>query len=105
MPDEATWKLDRHIPIAVLLGLLGQAAVIVWWGAGIDGRLTQETSRNDRQDSEIAATEAALSSQQVGIATAAAELRGLRESLVDVKEAQAETNQLLRELLTNGAKP
>lgn len=105
MPDEATWKLDRHIPIAVIFAMLVQTGGAVWWAAGISGRVDTATEINTRQDGEIKATEAALSSQQVGIATLVAEGRSLRESLIEVKEAQIETNRLLRELLTTGAKP
>jgi hypothetical protein len=67
--------------------------------------LDQETARNVRQDSQIEAVEAATASQEVGMATAAAELRAVRESISELKDAQAETNSLLRELLTNGKKP
>ena len=97
-----TWKLDRHIPIAVIFAMLAQGAMIVWWGSGIDSRLTQETARNDRQDSQIEAAESMLSSQQVTAATATAELRAVRDSLGEVKQALAEQNTLLREILTNG---
>ena len=103
-PD--TWKIDRHIPLALIVTVLAQGAMIVWWGSGVDSRLTQEAARNDRQDNQIEATEAALGAQEVAFATATAELRGVRDSLSEVKETLAEQNRLLREILTNGkAKP
>ena len=103
--DEGAWKLDRHIPLALIFTMLAQGAMIVWWGSGVDSRLTQETTRNDRQDGLIEATRAAQATQEVAFATAAAELRGVRDSLSEVKEALAEQNTLLREILTNGKKP
>jgi hypothetical protein len=105
MPDEGTWKLDRHIPIAVIFAMLVQTGGAVWWAAGISSRVDTATEINLRQDADIKATANALSVQQVGIATAAAELRALRDSLTEVKQAQLETNKLLRELLTAGDKP
>jgi hypothetical protein len=97
-----TWKIDRHIPLALIVTVLAQGAMIVWWGSGVDTRLTQETSRNDRQDGQIEATRSALAAQEIAFATAAAELRGVRDSLAEVKEALAEQTTLLREILTNG---
>jgi len=99
-PD--SWKIDRHIPLALIVTVLAQGAMIVWWGSGVDSRLTQEMARNDRQDGQIEATRSALATQEVAFATAAAELRGVRDSLSEVKEALAEQNTLLREILTNG---
>jgi len=101
-----TWKIDRHIPLALIVTVLAQGAMIVWWGSGVDSRLTQEMARNDRQDGQIEATRSALATQEVAFATAAAELRGVRDSLSEVKETLAEQNRLLREILTNErAKP
>jgi hypothetical protein len=104
--DEGAWKLDRHIPIAVIFTMLAQGAMIVWWGAGIDNRLSQETERNDRQDTQIEAARARDAAQEVVAATATADLRAVRDSLGEVKQTLAEQNTLLREILTNGkAKP
>jgi len=104
--SEGAWKLDRHIPLALIFTMLAQGGMIVWWGSGVSSQLAQEAARNDRQDTQIEATEAALGAQEVAFATAAAELRGVRDSLSEVKETLAEQNRLLREILTNGkAKP
>lgn len=102
MPDEYRWKLDRHIPIAVIFTIMMQTGVAIWWMADMNSRLNQETARNERQDAQIDATEAALASQEVAAATATAELRAVREGLAEVKTAIADQNVLLREILTNG---
>lgn len=54
-----------------------------------------------RLDAKDAALESAMNSQAVGAATTAAQLVAVRESLADLKEAQAETNRLLRNLAPN----
>jgi hypothetical protein len=101
-PPDRAWKIDHSIPAALIVTLLLQGGVLVWWGAGVDTRLTAATADNARQDAQIKAAEVALSSQEVNAATTAAQLTAVRESLTDVKNALAEQNTLLRELLTNG---
>jgi Na+-transporting methylmalonyl-CoA/oxaloacetate decarboxylase gamma subunit len=101
-PRDDTWKIDRHIPIAVIFALLVQTGTFIWWMSALSSRVDTATEANARQDDEIAATEAALASQQVITATAAAELRAVRDSLGEVKEALADQSQLLREILANG---
>lgn len=100
-----TWKLDRHIPIAVIFALLAQTGGVVWWASTISSRVDGAVETNVRQDAEIKAAEAALASQAVSTATAAAELRAVRDGLTEVKEALADQNRLLREILANGSKP
>lgn len=102
VPDEYRWKIDRHIPIAFLVGLLLQTGGIVWWASAISQRVETAIADNVRQDAEIAATEASLATQEVASATTAAELRAVREGLAEVKAAIADQNVLLREILTNG---
>lgn len=33
MPDEREWHLDKRVPIALILGMVGQVAVVVWGAA------------------------------------------------------------------------
>ncbi len=103
--QDVSWKIDRHIPLALIFTVFAQGAVIVWWGSGMDSRLAQETARNDRQDTQIEAARSALSAQAVDFATAAAELRAMGISITEMKEKLDEQNTLLREILTNGEKP
>ncbi len=106
MPDESRWKLDRHIPIAFLIGLLLQTGGIVWWASALSEQVDQATAINATQDGEIRALEAGQASRDVSLATATAELRALRDSIGEVKQAIADQNVLLRQILTNGgAKP
>ena len=43
VPEEYRWKLDRHIPIAVIFPLVMQPGVAIWWMAARSRRLDQET--------------------------------------------------------------
>jgi hypothetical protein len=102
VPDEYRWKLDRHIPIAVIFAFLVQTGGAVWWAAALSGRVDTVIDVNGRQDDEINALEASQAARDVATATAAAELRALRDSLGEIKQSLADQNVLLREILTNG---
>lgn len=38
--DDGEWKVDRHIPVALIVAVLGQAAVVFWWASQMDARLS-----------------------------------------------------------------
>jgi hypothetical protein len=43
--DEKAWHLDRRVPVALILAVLGQGAVGIWWMAGLSSRVAHlETS-------------------------------------------------------------
>lgn len=102
VPDEYRWKLDRHIPIAVILAIIVQTGGAVWWMSALSQDVETATTANNRQDSEIAQIEAAQAARDVATATAAAELRALRDSISEIKTTLVDQNALLREILTNG---
>lgn len=39
MPDANRWKIDRHIPIALILTVLLQTVGAVWWTAKLESRI------------------------------------------------------------------
>jgi hypothetical protein len=40
-PASGNWHLDKRIPIALILALVGHAGATIWWGADITARLSQ----------------------------------------------------------------
>lgn len=42
-PPSGGWTLDRRIPVATLVVLGIQAFAWIWWAAGIDAQVTQNT--------------------------------------------------------------
>ena len=104
MADEP-WHLDKRIPIALIVTLLLQFGFAVWWASQADSRMSAAEQANTRQDSQIAAVERATNSQAVSNATVVAQMGGLREAVDDLKAAQRETNDLLRQMMQNGGKP
>lgn len=45
-PATASWHADRRIPIAMILAIVIQTASIIWWAAGINGRVGTLESQN-----------------------------------------------------------
>ena len=94
------WHLDKRIPIALILAIIVQSAGAVWWISGIVHRLDSAIESNTRQDTKIGSLEAAINASAINAATMNAQLTAVRESLNELKTAQAETNRLLRDLAT-----
>lgn len=41
------WHLDKRVPIAIIGAIIGQGAMIIWWAAGVDARLSTAAHRLD----------------------------------------------------------
>ena len=39
------WHLDKRVPIAIIGAIIGQGAMIIWWAAGVDARLSTAAHR------------------------------------------------------------
>jgi hypothetical protein len=37
---QSGWKIDKHIPVAVIITIIMQTFGVIWWAAGIDGRIS-----------------------------------------------------------------
>lgn len=47
-PVEKHWMMDKRIPIAVIVTMLVQTSVIIWWAARLDSRVgTLESFRTE----------------------------------------------------------
>jgi Tfp pilus assembly protein PilO len=105
VPDPATgdWHLDKRIPLALIFTLFVQTIGMVWYISGLVHRLDTAVDVNARQDIRLTAVEASSNAQAVANATMGTQITSIRESLVEMKSAQAETNRLLRSL--SGVQP
>lgn len=68
-PTHERWRLDKHIPIALIVTILGQGAWIVWWGSAMQHSIqdherrivVQETSKTSERmavvESQLKATQ------------------------------------------------
>lgn len=107
LPDPANgaWHLDKRIPLAMIGAIIMQTAAFGFWIGQISNRLDSALETNRQQDLRIEEQRAAVNSQAITAATTAAQLNAMRESLIEMKAAQAETNRLLRDLATEGSRP
>lgn len=97
-PQQKAWHVDRTINLSIVFMVVVQFAGGVWWVSGVSNRLETAIVANERQDSRLNSIEGLINTQAVNAATLSAQLTALRESLTEVKTAQAETNRLLRSL-------
>ena len=37
--SEQSWHLDKKVPVSLILALVGQTAVLIWWGATMQARV------------------------------------------------------------------
>lgn len=47
---EARWQIDRHIPVALIVTMIGQLVGVVWWGSSIQHSLTDHERRLSAQE-------------------------------------------------------
>jgi Tfp pilus assembly protein PilO len=86
MSDEP-WHFDRRIPIALILTLVMQSGLGVWWASSLSNDVTTMKSRQDKQENMIEGMRTTASQQAVQLgrieentrATAAAVERLLRQ--------------------------
>lgn len=81
--EEVTWTLDRHIPVAFLIGLAIQLAGIVWWGS-------QVQTKQEELERRLAIQESAKTAERMAV---------LEEQLRTSKEIQNDMNKKLDKLL------
>jgi TolA-binding protein len=103
--EQKAWHVDRTINLSIVFMFVAQFAGGVWWVSGVSNRLETAIVANERQDNRITTIESIQNSQAVNSATLTAQLTALRESLTELKAAQAETNRLLRNLVPQGNDP
>jgi hypothetical protein len=53
-PNEEAWHLDKRIPIATILAILGQAIALGWLASSMDGRIAAlEAYSNEMKSARI----------------------------------------------------
>ncbi len=64
------WHLDKRVPIALIVMLLGQTFVVGWWASSTDARVTTLEKRLDAaapQGDRLVRVEVKLETMQSGI--------------------------------------
>lgn len=91
-PAEASWHLDKRIPVALILVLLGQGAVGVWWMSALSSRVTLLETRVP----DLAASDAETSRdvRQIGLQIARLEERVAAQIQAQTLQLQGISAQL-----------
>ncbi len=91
-PDEKAWHLDRRVPVALILAVVGQGAVGIWWMAGLSSRVSHlETSVPALAASD---TETAHDVRTIGLQIARLEERVAAQIQAQTLQLQAIAAQL-----------
>lgn len=85
--DGGHWTLDKRIPLALILALVGQCVVAVWWARGF-------VSEQQSQEKRLSALEQSKERERVGerLATLETEMRNATTVLQRIDDR---TQQLL----------
>jgi hypothetical protein len=85
MTDDATngthWRLDKHIPIALLAAIGMQTAIAIWWAASVSASVTAIAVRVDKLENNTALTIA----QGNQLAAVDAKMTNMQDSIKEVK--------------------
>ena len=81
------WHLDKRVPIALIAGLLLQAAGFGWWAAAIDARVTSNARDITRVERQIEAIIAASQAQAVQLGRIEEAVIGLRSDITRLLRA------------------
>lgn len=53
MPREENWKIDKHIPVAVIITIILQTFGVIWWAARIDSRVAAIEQLNLEERTQV----------------------------------------------------
>lgn len=73
--DDDRWKLDKHIPVAVIFTIIAQGAALVWWVSGLQHSVQDHEKR-------LVAQEAAKISERMAVVEV--QMRDSRELQLDM---------------------
>jgi hypothetical protein len=100
MPDTPEpWHLDKRIPVALIVTLLGQMAVAIWWARGVDNDVAALKTEQAAQAADIRAVSATQQAQAVSAGMLSQDVQSIKDSIGLLRQDQRETNQLLRQYL------
>ncbi len=84
--EQERWRVDKHIPVALILTLIGQGAGIIWWGSSMQHAIQDHERR-------IVAQETTKTSERMAV---------VESQIKASRELQIEMNQKLDRLLDHG---
>jgi hypothetical protein len=80
MTDES-WHLSKSVPLSIIVGVIAQTVTLVWFIAGLDASIDQNSRDLVRHETRIEALEASAQSQAVSLARMDENIMAIRQML------------------------
>jgi Tfp pilus assembly protein PilO len=96
---ENQWHLDKRVPVALIITLLGQMVVAIWWAASINTRMEQIERTVSAEALRVENGERTVANQATQIAVLVERIESQNERVDNLTSQVAQTNDLLREYL------
>jgi len=80
MTDES-WHLSKSVPLSIIVGVIAQTVTLVWFIAGLNASIDQNSRDLVRHETRIEALEASAQSQAVSLARMDENIQAIRAML------------------------
>ena len=81
MANDNNWHLDKRVPIALILGMVGQVAVVVWGAAIMFKDIEANRLNINKLNGRVGSIETAASQQAVQLGRIEESIRGMRSDV------------------------
>ena len=75
------WHLNKSVPLSIILGVIAQTVTLVWFIAGLNASIDQNSRDLVRHETRIEALEASAQSQAVSLARMDENIQAIRAML------------------------
>ena len=75
------WHLSKSVPLSIILGVIAQTVTLVWFIAGLNANIDQNSRDLVRHETRIEALEASAQSQAVSLARMDENIQAIRAML------------------------
>lgn len=73
------WHLSKSVPLSIIVAVVLQTLTLVWFIAGLDASVAQNTRDLVRQETRISTLEASVQSQALSIARMDENIQAIRD--------------------------
>lgn len=80
MTDES-WHLSKSVPLSIIVGVIAQTVTLVWFIAGLNASIDQNSRDLVRHETRIEALETSAQSQAVSLARMDENIMAIRQML------------------------
>jgi len=93
---ERSWHLDKRIPVTLILAVLFQTLVLIWYLSGLDSRVNNNTHRITKNELDAKEDRRIVNANSVTVAVTNSSLNDIKASLIRI-EAELAVNRNNRE--------